>query len=259
MNKYIVIVLFLQLVFVSLIQADSYYPVWRVGTRQPVVALTFDDGPKPEFSLPVLDALDKYCVKATFFVIGKLAAQHPDIIYRMASSGHDVANHTFSHIRLDTMSKAEVDAELSLTNQIIEKITGAPVRYFRPPGGRFNQLVLMGAQQSGLRTINWSVNAADYTLHGDMPLQLDDNKWKEIADKVVNSCKSGDIVLCHNGGIDTEKALPVIIEKLRHKGFRFVTISELLGVNTPFNKKQYAKINLGDSPPEDQSKYSALN
>lgn len=236
--------------------ADSYNPVWRVDTNQPVVALTFDDGPKPEFSLPVLDALDKYCVKATFFVIGRLASQHPDIIYRMASSGHDVANHTFSHIRLDTMSETDIKRELSLTNQIIEKITGRPARFFRPPGGRFNQLVLLGAHQEGLRTINWSVNAGDYTLHGDLPLQLDDNKWKEIAERVVASTKSGDIILCHNGGIDTEKALPIIIEELRKKGFRFITVSELLDTRESRRLRQFAHLEMST---EDQRKYSQLN
>lgn len=232
----------LHIVLTNVCFAQPYSACWKAETKAPLVALTFDDGPKPEYSLPILDILDKYCVKGTFFVVGKMVKLNQDIVYRMASSGHDVGNHTFSHTRLDMMDKSQIDNELRLTNQIVEKITGIKPIFFRPPGGRFNQLVLQEAHFHGLKTINWSLNAVDYTPHIDVPIVIIENKWENIVEKVVSNAKPGDIILFHNGGEDTEKALPSIIEKLRQKGFRFVTVSELLGIETVYNKKQFVKL-----------------
>ncbi|HAR63562.1 MAG TPA: hypothetical protein DF296_01825 [Candidatus Margulisbacteria bacterium] len=212
--------------------AESYEPIWRVNTTNLVIALTFDDGPKPEYSIPVLDILDKYCIKATFFIVGKMAKIYPDTVYRMAISGHEVGNHTFSHVRLDTVfSPQEIEDELKLTNQIIEKITGSKPKYFRPPGGRFNQFVIQTAFETGLKQINWSLTAADYIPFSTIPVANQDNSEK-IVERVISQTRPGSIILLHNGGNDVEKALPKIIEQLRQKGFKFVTISELLGNNS---------------------------
>lgn len=218
----------------SLSLAESIYPVWQGATVNNSVAITFDDGPKPEYALPILNILDQYDIKATFFVVGSASRLHSDIIMRMAQSGHDVGNHTYTHTRLDTMEPDKINQELLTTNKILESVIGRPVRYFRPPGGRYNRLVLEKASENGLRTINWSVNAGDYTPYNYLPVAKNDNKWKKIVKHVVRSAKNGDILLFHNGGSDTQKALPHVIQGLREKGFKFVTVSELLYGQKPF-------------------------
>ena len=204
---------------------------WHGERSQPQVALTFDDGPKPEFCIPILNVLDQYGVKGTFFVIGREARWHPDLIYRIAESGHDLGNHTYSHYRLDSLSRDQIDMEMKATNEIIHSIIGSTPLYFRPPGGRFNKFVLDEAESNNLQVINWSVNAGDYTKASKYfrPSKTP----SEIVNKIINSSKSGDIILMHNGGGPTAKALPEIITKLRKAGFKLVTVSQLLKQKLP--------------------------
>ncbi|MFC1595961.1 polysaccharide deacetylase family protein [Candidatus Margulisiibacteriota bacterium] len=212
-------------------KAEPAQVVWRGDREQPQVALTFDDGPKPEFCLPILNILDQYGIKATFFVIGREARWHPDLIYRMSESGHDIGNHTYTHYRLDSLSREQVNVELAATNEIIKSITGKTPIYFRPPGGRFNRIVLEEVKNRGLQVINWSLNTGDYTKASKYfrPTM----KANDIVNNVVDNCQNGDIILMHNGGGPTAEALPKIIRSLRAKGFKLVTISQLLKKTVP--------------------------
>lgn len=218
--------------------ANTPIMIWSGDPYSKKVALTFDDGPKPEFSIPLLDLLDKYGVRATFFVVGKEAKTYPDIIYRMATAGHDVGNHTFSHIRLDTMSEKEIALELSSTNEILKEITGQDIHIFRPPGGRYNQLVLHQLAPLHLQAIMWNVNAGDYTApttQFSIPDEYRKDKnivFNKNADKIYNDIikkiSGGSIVLFHNGNPQTLQVLPKLITTLRQKGYSLVTVSELL-------------------------------
>ncbi|MFC1478156.1 polysaccharide deacetylase family protein [Candidatus Margulisiibacteriota bacterium] len=205
--------------------------IWHGGREQPRIALTFDDGPKPEFCIPILNILDQYSVKATFFVIGREARWHPDLVHRIVESGHDIGNHTYSHYRMDSLSREQINIEIKAANEIIKSITGTRPLYFRPPGGRFNRIVLEEIQKNGLQAINWSVNAGDYTKASKYFRPSIDPE--SIITTVTQSCKNGDIVLMHNGGGPTAEALPLIILSLRKAGFKLVTVSELLQKETP--------------------------
>ncbi|MFH1429846.1 MAG: polysaccharide deacetylase family protein [Candidatus Margulisiibacteriota bacterium] len=205
--------------------------IWHGDRGQPRVALTFDDGPKPEFCIPILNVLDQYSVKATFFVIGREARWHPDLVHRIVESGHDIGNHTYSHYRLDSLSRDQINIEIQAANEIIESITGTKPLYFRPPGGRFNRVVLEEIQKNGLQAINWSVNAGDYTQASKYFRPSIDPQ--NIIRTVTQGCKNGDIILMHNGGGATAEALPRIILCLRKAGFKLVTVSELLQNETP--------------------------
>ena len=204
--------------------------IWAGSTGNSYVALTFDDGPKPEYCIPILDVLDKYDVKATFFIIGREARWHPDLVHRIVQSGHDLGNHTYSHFRLDSLSREQVYTELKATNEIIFSIIGMRPLYFRPPGGRFNGMVLEEVQKNNMIVINWTLNAGDYTVASKYFKNL--KQAKDIESKIVNNCKNGDIILMHNGGGPTIESLPNIIIKLKEKGFTFVTVSDLLKLQT---------------------------
>lgn len=203
--------------------------VWTGDKNKNYVALTFDDGPKPGQSDKILNILDQYAVKATFFVIGREAKSSPDLVNRIVDSGHDIGNHTYSHYRLDGLSKEQISAEIIATNKIVEQITKKNVKFFRPPGGRYNTQVIKELKDNNLILIGWSVNPGDYvqgSKYFSPSLKKDD-----ITKKVLDETKNGDIILLHNGGEATIEALPEIIIGLRAKGFELVTISRLIDDN----------------------------
>ncbi|MCC6483757.1 MAG: polysaccharide deacetylase family protein [Armatimonadetes bacterium] len=204
---------------------DDSPVVYRVPTKQKVVALTFDDGPHPTYTPEILSILDHYHIKATFFMIGREMLKHPEIVREVVRRGHVVANHTFSHPHnIEADSQAQVIRELDKCEEIIEQMTGRRAHLFRPPRGLVDGTVLQIADEEGYRTILWTV-CAD---HHDAPTP------ELMTRRVLKHVRSGGIVLAHDGTFCSRwkdvKATPMIIEELRRRGYRFVTIPELLAM-----------------------------
>lgn len=200
--------------------------VWEVPTEHRVIALTFDDGPDPQETPEILDILRQYHAKATFFVVGREAEQHPEIVLREFMEGHEVANHTYSHRYFDgATTDADIVRELSDADAALTKITGVKPKLFRPPGGVYNESVVGMSLSKGYSVVLWS-------------WRHDTKDWrrpgvKRIADHVINHARGGDIVLMHDhvqGRSQTPDALRLILPELQKKGFRFVTVTELLGI-----------------------------
>jgi len=196
-----------------------------VSTRQKVVALTFDDGPHPTFTPEILAALDKYGVKATFFMIGRRMEQYPQLVRQVLARGHAIGNHTYTHphnIEADT--PAQIIRELDMCEQVIERMTGRRASLFRPPLGLVNGTVAAIAQDEGYRTILWTVSAD----HHDAPTP------KAMAERVLRRVRPGAIILAHDGTFRTRwkdaAAVPLIIQALRRQGYAFVTVPELLKI-----------------------------
>ncbi|MEK7299306.1 MAG: polysaccharide deacetylase family protein [Candidatus Margulisiibacteriota bacterium] len=199
---------------------------WKLQTTEPVVALTFDDGPKPDYVVRLLEILDHYQVKATFFVVGESVLAHPDLILRMAQSGHTLANHSFSHTNLALLSTADVLAQLEKTNFALSLSVPGPVRFFRPPGGNHTHATVSLAEQLGMVTVMWDVNAQDYTLKSQR-LRLDDEPIpSEVVMRILQPVQNGSIILCHSGSETTLAILPQVIRTLKKRGYRFVTLNE---------------------------------
>jgi peptidoglycan/xylan/chitin deacetylase (PgdA/CDA1 family) len=218
------------LLFVFLASPVFAQAIWSGPTDRRVVALTFDDGPNFEGSTELLDILDKYGVKATFFVIGREADQNPDVIYRMSDYGHEVGNHTYSHARLGDLSKSDIEEGVKKTNLLISEITGEKPKCFRPPGGTTSAALSYDIEQMGMSVVCWTINAEDYTEYNEN-FEIEENYQKiadELKEKVLSEAKPGAIILLHNGSKQTLLALPGIIEGLRGFGYGFVTVSELL-------------------------------
>lgn len=197
--------------------------VCSVPTKQKVVALTYDDGPHPVFTPKILDILDKYHVKATFFMIGKNMDEHPEIVREVIRRGHVIGNHTYTHPRnLDLDTQAQMIRELDQCEQVIERLTGQRAHLFRPPRGLIDGAAFAIADEEGYRTILWSV-CAD---HHDAPTP------ELMAERVIKRNRPGGIILAHDGSFPTRwkdvAATPLIIEALQKQGYRFVTIPELL-------------------------------
>jgi peptidoglycan/xylan/chitin deacetylase (PgdA/CDA1 family) len=197
--------------------------IYGMPTREKVVALTYDDGPDPVHTRRILDLLDKYHVKATFFMIGKNMEAHPDVVREVIERGHAIGNHTYTHphnIELDT--EAQVIGELDRCEQVIERMTGSRAYLFRPPRGLVDGTVFAIASEENYVVVLWSI-CAD---HHDAKTPY------AMAQRVLKHVRPGGIILAHDGETAIRwrdvAATPLIIEGLRKRGYRFVTVPELL-------------------------------
>jgi peptidoglycan-N-acetylglucosamine deacetylase len=202
--------------------------VYKKGNpNEKKIALTFDDGPDKIYTPQILDILREKGVKATFFVLGKQVNYFPDLVKRMVSDGHSIANHTWNHPELSKLTTLQVIQEVESTTKVIERVTGIKTDLFRPPYGDYTAADIRVLQERGYRSIMWSVDTVDWS-----------GKTEDEILAIVHRDKSpGGIVLQHNfqttnGELDgTVKALPKIIDQLREEGYEFVTVDTLLGGN----------------------------
>jgi polysaccharide deacetylase family sporulation protein PdaB len=197
--------------------------VWEVRTVRKQIALTFDDGPSPTFTGQILDLLKQYDAKVTFFVIGERAEAYPKELRRQFLEGHEIGNHTYKHREVNKLSAAELKEDLVRAQQGIQKIVPAKIRLFRPTSGYYDEKVVKAAKAMNYSVIiwTWGQDTRDWT---------NQQGWK-IAQKVIRSVKPGDIVLFHDQGGDrsnTIEALRIILPALTAKGYRFITVSELM-------------------------------
>lgn len=184
--------------------------------KQKVIALTFDDGPKKDAGR-ILDILKAKGVRATFFVVGKQADAFPDLVRRMASDGHEIGNHTYNHKDLEYLSERDVTQEIFKTVASVRSLTGREPHFLRPPGCHEGKTLPVVMRKFGFTTVFWSSNCARY----------EGTTRKKVFDYAVSSAKPGGVILLHNLELVTVQALPDIIDALKNKGYRFVTLSEL--------------------------------
>lgn len=194
-----------------------YLKLMSGDPRDKSVALTFDDGPHPQYTPKLLAILKQYNIKATFFVVGKMAKQYPNLIKAEYAAGHVVGNHTYDHVNLNRIPINLVAAEWKKCNDLIMSILNVRMKYCRPPGGDYDHDVIMAAQQQRLITVLWTDDPGDYAHPGD----------KVIERRVLDKVRNGAIILIHDGVQQTIDVLPQIIETLQKRGFRFITVDEM--------------------------------
>lgn len=199
--------------------------VTRVYTTQKVVALTFDDGSDGTNIPVILKILSSYNIKATFFLTGKAVINHPARIKSIVAQGHAIGNHSYTHPYFTRISTTLMKFELTRTENIVKNLTGRTTKpYFRPPYGAYSTLVLQTVGSIGYtKTIKWNIDTIDW----------DGRSAYRIYSKVLNNIVPGSIVLMHAGAGAryTPSALPTMIKGLKAKGYRFVTIPQLLSLN----------------------------
>ncbi len=181
------------------------------------VALTIDDGPHEIFTPQILKILKKYNIKATFFVVGKMAEANPELIRAEAADGHTIGNHTYSHPNLKQLHSDDIKAELLACNYIVKSILGLDMKYFRPPGGDYNYRVVNAMTEEDFTMVLWTDDPGDYLNPGK----------ENIENRVLARIENGGIILLHDGYQQTIDVLPQIIEHLKSRGFRFQTIEEM--------------------------------
>jgi peptidoglycan/xylan/chitin deacetylase (PgdA/CDA1 family)/GT2 family glycosyltransferase len=206
-----------------------YGKVWANGNRdRPMISLTFDDGPNEPYTSRVLNVLEQYGIKATFFVIGQNARRHPDVCQRIVTQGNVIGNHSYYHHKSLCLKRASTVAhDIKLAHQAIYECTGFEPRLFRPPYG-FRTPWLMGAvRRLGYTVITWDNMTADWKAN---------RSSQEIVHTIVQRVKPGSVIVLHDGRDGRPRydrsqmlqALPFLIETLSKRGFDFVTIPELL-------------------------------
>jgi peptidoglycan/xylan/chitin deacetylase (PgdA/CDA1 family) len=194
----------------------------------PYIALTFDDGPSATLTPKLLDLLAARHLKATFFVIGQNAADHPDILQRAVREGHEIANHSWSHPNLGKMSDEAVRRELQKTDDAITAAIGKRPTLMRPPYGSITARQKKWIHDEfGYRIIIWDVDPLDWKRPGP----------SVVTARILKETKAGSIVLSHDIHQPTIEAMPATFDQLMKKGFKSVTVTELLGMATPIPPK----------------------
>lgn len=187
---------------------------WTAAETPKLIAITFDDGPRRSTTTALLDGLAERGVKATFFLIGKQLENNEDLIRRMDAEGHQIGIHTYDHVSLTGLSKADFDAQVAVTRQKLMDILGHDGFLLRPPYGAVDDTVRKNA---GCPIILWSIDPEDWG---------DQNAAREI-EHVVANAKDGSIILLHDIFSPSVEAALAIVDRLHAQGYLFVTVEEL--------------------------------
>ena len=188
-----------------------------------LVSLTFDDGPESELTPQILDILDEYNIRATFFVIGQNAARNMDVLKDIHARGHEIGNHSWSHKYMPKISKRSKESEILKTEELLIDVFGEHTPIFRPPYGAVKTQDKQLIDSLGYKIVNWSVDTRDWAgTSGDQMMKY-----------VKQQLKPGGIILMHNSGNtkavkNTVDTLPIMIDWLIEQGYEFATVTEIL-------------------------------
>jgi peptidoglycan/xylan/chitin deacetylase (PgdA/CDA1 family) len=200
---------------------------YYVETSEPVVALTFDDGPAPQWTATALDALAEARIPATFFMVGRNVEQHADLV-RDRLTGHEIGNHSWSHRDLATLDLNAIHDDLDRTRKTIEDRLGRTPTLLRPPYGHLGGSTLLAADSFGYDVILWDRQMHERRFPNNPSAQAQD---------IIDTVRPGSIILAHDAGDDRRlvalHSIPALAAGLKAKGFRFTTVSTLIAAATP--------------------------
>lgn len=201
--------------------SERKLPIYSVATSEKKISISFDCAWGVEHTDKILDELDRHNVRCTFFAVEFWVEKYPEYAKKVVERGHELGTHSKTHPYMSKLSAAEMQAELTSSSKKIEEVTGVKPTLFRPPYGDYNNQLIETSNKLGLYPIQWDVDSLD---------------WKnltatELSLRVINGAKEGSIILCHNNGLHTAEALPMIFSTLQNRGFEFVPIGELIYKN----------------------------
>ncbi len=197
----------------------------------PYVAMTFDDGPHGANTPRLLEMLKQRKIHATFFLVGQCVAEYPDIVKKIVADGHEIANHSWSHPQLSAMSEAAVHDQLQKTHDAIIAACGVTPKIMRPPYGAFTARQRAWAQgEWGYKCILWDVDPLDWKVRNS----------EHVKTEILKQTVPGSIILSHDIHKTTVDAMPETLDALLAKGFKFVTVSELIAMDRPVVPKPKA-------------------
>ena len=204
---------------VSTAAAERQLPIYCVDHgEEKVCSVSFDAAWGADNTQKILDVLDKYQVKATFFVVGNWAEDYPDTCKAIAEAGHEVMNHSNAHDHFNSLSSDAIAADVRACNEKIMGITGVCPTLLRCPYGEYDDHVISTVRGLGMEPIQWDVDSLDWKgISAD-----------EITRRVTGKVSCGSIILFHNAGEHTPEALPAVLDYLKREGYRIVPVSELI-------------------------------
>jgi peptidoglycan-N-acetylglucosamine deacetylase len=220
----------LLLVYVSVLFCGSYFIRWNfflksinsAKTSEPVIALSFDDGPSGEGTARILDILMENHVEAAFFCIGKNMPGRELLVKRMVAEGHIIGNHSYSHHHyFDFFSARKMGNDLQRMNEACMDITGFSPRFFRPPYGVTNPNLKKAVFKGGFISIGWSIRSYDTVIRNEV--------W--LLDRILSSLKPGAILLLHDGPEITPFILRQLLKSIQDKGYRVIRLDKMINLN----------------------------
>ncbi len=192
-----------------------------VGEEEKVIALTFDAAWGADKTQGILDIMAEYGAKGTFFLVGFWIDKYEAETKAIAEAGFEIGNHSRNHLNMPKLSDEEIRAEIEYVNGRVNELTGKTPKFFRAPFGDYSDRLMTALEKLDMVGIQWSIDSLDWKGLGA----------SEICDRVLPKAKSGDIVLFHNNSDHVLDALPIVLKTLRSRGFRFVTLSEMVAVD----------------------------
>ena len=193
-------------------------PIYSVEREDNKVSISFDAAWGDEFTYDILDTLDEYDVKATFFLVGFWVEKYPEHVKEIYKRGHEIGNHSTTHPNMSTLSREQMAKEILVTEEkIMELINKKPI-LFRPPFGDYNDNLIQVLRENGYYTIQWDIDSLDWKELGVQP----------VVDKVTRNIGNGSIVLFHNNAKYISEYLPLVLDRLKASNYEIVPISELI-------------------------------
>ena len=193
-------------------------PIYSVDREDKKIAITFDCAWGVEYTDEILSALAANGATATFFMVQFWTEKYPEYVKKVDEAGCEIGTHSATHSYMSKQNEEEIRKELTSSSEAITAVTGKKVDLFRPPYGDYDDLLVDTATALGYYTIQWDVDSLDWK----------DLSATDIALRIVNNVQSGSIILCHNNGLHTAEALPLVLSTLQNKGYTFVTVGELI-------------------------------
>jgi len=190
----------------------------RGDTKRRWIALTFDDGPHPNYTPKIVAILRQHNVRATFFVVGKMAEKYPNLVRLLQASGMEIGNHTYDHVNLTKLNEGAIAAEIERCGEVIRRITGSQPTLFRPPGGDYNPTVARVAERLGYWMVLWTDDPGDYAQPPESVLRR----------RLFTNISNGGVILLHDGVSETVNLLPQLIENLHKEGYEIVPVGEMI-------------------------------
>lgn len=193
-------------------------PIYSVQREDKKIAITFDCAWGVEYTDALLENLQANNATATFFMVKFWVEKYPEYVKKIDEAGCEIGTHSSTHSYMSKQNEEEIRQELTTSSEAITAITGKKVDLFRPPYGDYDDLLVDTAKELGYYTIQWDVDSLDWK----------DLSATDIALRIVNNVTDGSIILCHNNGLHTAEALPLVLSTLQNKGYTFVTVGELI-------------------------------
>ena len=193
-------------------------PVYSVERDDKVVSISFDASWGADKTIPILDILDQYGVKTTFFLVGGWVDKYPDMVKEIFARGHEIGNHSNTHPQMSKLGEEGIREELRMMSDKVEKLTGVRPTLFRPPYGDYNNRVIKVSRAEGYEAVQWSIDSLDWKDRGT----------QDIIKRCTYKVENGDIVLFHNDSNDIVNALPTVIQHYQGLGFTIIPVGQIV-------------------------------